>query len=98
MWFLFELEQVQNHLVDVDPQFWYLVGYYFVYFQNKRAFYNWKQIGRPKDENSIEYIEMKKCKRQLRNQIRREEHYRYSQASRWSLSKCSSLDGIANDS
>ena len=35
--------------------------------ENKRAFYNWKQIGRPKDENSIEYIE-------LRNQIRREEH------------------------
>jgi hypothetical protein len=24
--------------------------------------------------------------------------YRYSQSSRWSLSKCSSLDGIANDS
>ena len=42
--------------------------------ENKRAFYNWKQIGRPKDENSIEYIEMKRCKRQLRNQIRREEH------------------------
>jgi hypothetical protein len=38
--------------------------------ENKRAFYNWKQIGRSKDENSIEYIEMKKCKRQLRNQIR----------------------------
>jgi hypothetical protein len=32
MWFLFKLEHVQNHLVDVDPQFWYLVGYYFVYF------------------------------------------------------------------
>jgi hypothetical protein len=31
MWLLFELEHVQNHLVDVDPQFWYLVGYYFVY-------------------------------------------------------------------
>jgi hypothetical protein len=35
--------------------------------ENKGAFYNWKQIGRPKDENSIEYIEMKRCKRQLRN-------------------------------
>ena len=23
--------------------------------ENKRAFYNWKQNGRPKDENSIEY-------------------------------------------
>ena len=42
--------------------------------ENKRAFYNWKQIGRSKDENSIEYIEMKRCKRPLRNQIRREEH------------------------
>jgi hypothetical protein len=42
--------------------------------ENKRAFYNWKQIGRPKDENSIEYIEMKRCNRQLRNQIRTEEH------------------------
>jgi hypothetical protein len=42
--------------------------------ENKRAFYNWKQIGRSKDENSIEYIEMKRCKRQLRNQIRRKEH------------------------
>jgi hypothetical protein len=30
--------------------------------ENKRAFYNWKQIGRPKDENSIEYIEMERCK------------------------------------
>jgi hypothetical protein len=36
--------------------------------------YNWKQNERPKDENSIEYIEMKRCKRQLRNQIKREEH------------------------
>ena len=42
--------------------------------ENKRAFYNRKQNGRSKDENSIEYIEMKRCKRQLRNQIRREEH------------------------
>ena len=31
--------------------------------ENKRALYNWKQIGRPKDENSIEYIEMKRCKK-----------------------------------
>jgi hypothetical protein len=42
--------------------------------ENKGAFNNWKQIGRPKDENSIEYIEMKRCNRQLRNQIRTEEH------------------------
>jgi nicotinamide riboside transporter PnuC len=34
--------------------------------ENIRAFYNWKQIERPKEENSIEYIEMKRCKRPFR--------------------------------
>jgi hypothetical protein len=34
---------------------------------------NYEQNERPKDENSIEYIEMKRCKRQLRIQIRRED-------------------------
>jgi hypothetical protein len=41
MWFLFELEHVQNHLVDVDPQFWYLVGYYFVYSLRCNQFVSW---------------------------------------------------------
>ena len=41
MWLLFELEHGQNHLVDVDPQFWYLVGYYFVYSLRCNQFVSW---------------------------------------------------------
>ena len=41
--------------------------------QSKTAFYEWKQVGKPKGENS-KYIEMKTKKRELRNQIRKEEY------------------------
>ncbi|CAC5410478.1 unnamed protein product [Mytilus coruscus] len=42
--------------------------------KNKKAFYAWKQKDRPKNEENLEYQEMERNKRQLRNQIRKEDH------------------------
>ncbi|CAC5411951.1 unnamed protein product [Mytilus coruscus] len=42
--------------------------------KNKKAFYAWKQKDRPKNVENLEYQEMKKNKRELRNQIRKEDH------------------------
>ena len=41
--------------------------------KSKRAFYNWKQSGRPRTDDNQLYNNMKKCKRELRQQMRREE-------------------------
>ncbi|CAC5399979.1 unnamed protein product [Mytilus coruscus] len=39
----------------------------------KNAFYSWKQNGRPKQDNKV-YMEMKNCKREVRKQVRQEDH------------------------
>ncbi|CAC5404764.1 unnamed protein product [Mytilus coruscus] len=42
--------------------------------KNKKAFYTWKQKDRAKNTENLECREMKKNKRELRNQIRKEHH------------------------
>ncbi|CAC5392100.1 unnamed protein product [Mytilus coruscus] len=45
-----------------------------MYRKEQKAFYAWKQKDRPKNEENTEYQEMKKHKRELRKQIRKEDH------------------------
>ncbi|CAC5418573.1 unnamed protein product [Mytilus coruscus] len=42
--------------------------------KSKNAFYSWKQNGRPKEQDNRVYMEMKNCKREVRKQVRQEDH------------------------